>query len=360
MEETISTSSSGSVMAGEPRQRFGDPQLATQLRERLVLPLMAAPMFLVSGPELVIAACRAGVMGSMPAFNARSSALLDTWLQQINEALAATSATAPYAVNLIVHSSNSRLEADLDICEKHRVPVLLASAGSPKRAIERARRFGSLVFSDAASVVHARRAAEAGVDALVLLCAGAGGNTGWLSPFAFVGEVRRFFDGPIVLAGAISRGSHIHAAEAIGADLAAAGTSFIAARESLAADGYRTMLIESNADDVVLTSDLTGIPANMLRPSLVKAGFVAGQKPEGFDTKGEAARLRAWRDVWSAGHGVGDVLAIEAAADIVGRFSLEYNGARTAARRNRPARNDSINPPNASSYERNADRLRVP
>lgn len=305
--------------------RFGDPTLASRMRENLALPVIAAPMFLVSGPDLVIAAARAGIIGAIPALNQRTTEGFEIWLEQIKHATAG----AAYAVNLIVHDSNSRLEADLDVTVSHGAPLIIASIGNPGPVVERVRAYGGRVFSDVASVRHARRAAEAGVDGLILLCAGAGGNTGWLSPFAFVAEVRKFWDGPLALAGAISRGSYVHLAEEMGADFAFVGTPFIAARESLAPDAYRSMLVESGADDIVLTAEVTGIPANMLRRSLERSGYVPKKgAPARFDLSAEIETLRAWRDIWSAGHGVGDVNAIESLDDIVARFSTDYHQAR--------------------------------
>ena len=305
--------------------RFGDPTLASRMRENLALPVIAAPMFLVSGPDLVIAAARAGIIGAIPALNQRTPEGFESWLGQIEDATTG----AAYAVNLIVHDSNSRLEADLDITVSHKVPLIIASIGSPGPVVEKVRAYGGRVFSDVASVRHARRAAEAGVDGLILLCAGAGGNTGWLNPFAFVAEVRKFWDGPLALAGAISRGSYVHLAEEMGADFAFVGTPFIAARESLAPDAYRSMLVESGADDIVLTAEVTGIPANMLRRSLEKSGYRPKKSALArFDLSAEIETLRAWRDIWSAGHGVGDVTAIENLADIVARFSTDYHQAR--------------------------------
>lgn len=306
--------------------RLGDPTLAARLTAGLALPLVVAPMFLVSGPDLVIASCRAGVIGALPSLNARTTAIFDEWLTRIGTELAAAPASAPYAVNLIVHPTNGRLEADLDVCVKHRTPLIVAAVGNPTNVIAKVRGYGGHVISDAASVKHARRAAEAGVDGLILLCAGAGGNTGWLNPFAFVSEVRRFFAGPLVLAGAISRGSFVHVACEMGADLAMSGTSFIAARESLAVDAYRQMLVESNADDIVLSAEVTGIPANFLKKSL--AGFTGRAKEAGgFDLGKELETLRAWRDIWAAGHGVGDVEQVLPAADLVARFRADYRAA---------------------------------
>jgi nitronate monooxygenase len=229
-------------------------------------------------------------------------------------------------VNLIVHNTNPRLEQDLAITARHKVPIIIASIGDPAPVIERVQSYGGIVLSDVATVRHARRAAVSGADGLILLCAGAGGNTGWLSPFAFLAEVRSFFAGPVILAGAISRGAYVRVAEMMGADLALLGTPFIAARESLASDEYRQMLIDSSADDIVLTAEVTGIPANMLRKSLEKTRFrpPPGTAADGFDVVKETSTLRAWRDIWSAGHGVGDVVAIESAAEIIARLLADY------------------------------------
>ncbi len=310
-------------------KKMGSRKLAASFASRLQLPAIAGPMFLISGPDLVIGCCNAGVVGSFPSLNARTTELLDQWLTRIAAETSGAGA-APYAVNLIVHASNTRLEEDLALVERHKAPLVIASVGSPAGVVTRVHAYGGLVFSDVASLKHARRAAEVGVDGLILLCAGSGGNTGWLNPFAFVGAVREFFDGPIVLAGAISRGQYIHVAQELGADLAYIGTSFIAARESLANDKYRSMLIDATADDIILTAEVTGIPANMLRQSLESAGLKTGNKHEGgFSLLREMEMLKAWRDIWSAGHGVGDVHAVEGVAELVQRFKADYQAARS-------------------------------
>ena len=260
---------------------LGDPNLAVQLRTQLKLPVLVGPMFLVSGPDLVIACSQAGVAGSFPTLNARSTAILDQWLARITAELQPDA--APYAANLIVHPTNTRLAEDVDLVVKHKSPLVIASVGHPGRVVAAVKSYGGLVFSDVASLKHAQRAAETGVDGLILLCGGSGGNTGWLNPFAFVTAVRKFFAGPLVLAGAISNGRLIHVAEELGADFAYVGTPFIAATESMAADDYRQMLIDSNADDIQLTAEVTGLPANMLRKSLERSGFRPEPKHDGFN-----------------------------------------------------------------------------
>jgi len=307
---------------------MGDPTLAGRLKQGLSVPVIVAPMFLVSSPEMVIGACEAGAIGALPALNARTTGIFREWLKQVSSAQAAAPGSAPYAVNLIAHSSNSRLQDDIDVCAEFRVPLIISSVGSPRRITEAAHSYGGLVFSDAGTVDHARRGAAAGVDGLVLLCAGAGGNTGGLSPFSFVSEVRKFFSGPIALAGSISGGALVHFAELLGADFAMCGTAFIAAKESAASDEYRQMLIESHADDVLLTSEVTGIPANMLKPSLERSGFKSARTSEGFNLDHEMSTSRAWRDVWSAGHGVGEVKNVAGVREIVAAFAASYHAAR--------------------------------
>jgi nitronate monooxygenase len=309
---------------------LGDSGLAARLRSTFRLPILAGPLFLVSGPDLVIASCRAGVAGSFPTLNARTTAILDQWLERITAELHA--GCAPHAVNLIVHPTNTRLAEDVVLVVKHKPPLVIASVGNPQPVIAAVKGYGGLTFSDVASLKHARRAAEAGVDGLILLCAGSGGNTGWLNPLAFVTAVRKFFAGPLVLAGAISNGRLVHVAEELGADFAYVGTPFIAATESMAADDYRQMLIESDADDIQLTAEVTGIPANMLRKSLQRSGFKPGPKHEGFNLLKEIETLKAWRDIWSAGQGVGDVERIEPVASLVDRMLQDYQRARAESR----------------------------
>ncbi len=317
---------------GDRNMKFGDADLAQRLGQRLKLPVIAGPMFLISGPDLVIACSSAGVIGSFPTLNARTVEILDEWLGRINAALAAPN-VAPYAANLIVHPTNTRLAKDVALVVKHKSPLVIASVGNPTPVTAQVKGYGGLVFSDVASLKHARRAAEAGVDGLILLCGGAGGNTGWLNPFAFVTAVRTFFAGPIILAGAISNGQLILVAEELGADFAYIGTNFIAANESMASDSYREMLIDSSADDIQLTAEVTGIPANMLRKRLERTGFKPSEKHDGFNLLKEIETLKAWRDIWSAGQGVGDIEKVESTADLVARLSRDYQAAIAESRR---------------------------
>jgi nitronate monooxygenase len=303
------------------------------IRRRLRLPLIAAPMFLVSGVELVVAACRNGVVGAFPTANCRNTEELDAWLTAMHEGLRDCSAAAPICANLIVHRSNPRLHDDLAVLLRHNPELVITSVGSPKEVIAPLHDAGALVFADVATLRHAERALAAGADGLVLLTAGAGGQTGWLNPFAFVRAVRRFFSGPIVLAGGIGDGQALCAAEVLGCDLAYMGTKFIATRESLAAERYKAMLVASDADDIVLTRAFTGLQTNMLRPSIVAAGLdpdnLPGREPIDVakDINAGAAPKR-WRDIWSAGHAVSGVEAVLPAADLIDRVAAEYGAAR--------------------------------
>ncbi|WP_315812385.1 nitronate monooxygenase [Bradyrhizobium sp. SZCCHNR2028] len=310
------------------------------LQTRLRLPLIAAPMFLVSGIELVSAACANGVIGAFPTVNCRTPDELDAWLFRIADRLARSSdtsgaATAPVCPNLIVHHSNARLKDDLAVLLRHRPEIVITSVGSPAKVVAPLHDAGALVLADVASIRHAERAVEAGADGLVLLTAGAGGQTGWLNPFAFVRAVRAFFAGPIVLAGGISDGVALRAAEVLGCDLAYMGTKFIATRESMADDRYKAMLVASSADDVLLTSAFTGLPTSMLRPSIVAAGLDPEALPargaieigSDIDIAAREARPKRWRDIWSAGHATSGVTDIPSVAVLVARTADEYGGA---------------------------------
>jgi nitronate monooxygenase len=308
--------------------------LPASLRSRLRLPLIAAPMFLVSGPALVTAACRAGAIGSFPTANCRTVDELERWLAEIK---AATRDAAPFCPNLIVHRSNPRLAEDLAAVLRARPELVITSVGSPEPVLKPIKDAGCLVLADVASVRHAEKAVAAGVDGLVLLTAGAGGQTGWVNPFAFVRAVRRFWDGIVVMAGGMADGRAIAAAELLGCDLAYMGTKFIATRESLAKDAYKEMLVRSRLDDVLLTRAFTGLETNMLRPSIVAAGL----DPDALPARGaidisrdinaaerERPESTRWKDIWSAGHAVSGVADVPSVADLVERTVAEYESAR--------------------------------
>jgi nitronate monooxygenase len=298
-----------------------------KLGARLRLPAIAAPMFLISGPELVLAACRAGIIGAFPTPNARTEQILDEWLERINRAHRA--ADAPWAANLIMHSSYARRDADLALVIRHRAPIVITALGSPREVVAEVHDYGGLVFADVNNLEFAAKAADAGVDGLVLVSAGAGGHTGELSGFAFVDAVRTFWDGYIVLAGAISTGRGIRAAEVLGADLAYLGTRFIATEESLASAEYRQMVVTSDANDIVRSAAITGVPANWLKPSLVRAGYdpaaLVGREKVDFGLPQEGGK--PWKNVWSAGQGVGAVREILPVARLVDKLAREYEAA---------------------------------
>jgi nitronate monooxygenase len=311
-----------------------------RFRDRLTLPLIAAPMFLVSGVELVVAACRSGVIGSFPTVNCRSSEQLDAWLGEIAERLRRLAGesgkpAAPICPNLIVHRSNARLEQDLAVLLRHKPEIVITSVGSPAPVLKRLHDAGALVFADVASIRHAERAIAAGADGLVLLTAGAGGQTGWLTPFVFVRAVRAIFEGPIVLAGGIGDGHALRAAEALGCDLAYMGTKFIATRESMADPRYKEMLVASSADDILLTTAFTGLQTNMLRPSIAAAGLDPDDLPtrgaidigKDIDIGARESRPKRWRDIWSAGHSTSGVTAVLSVDELVARTVKEYRAA---------------------------------
>lgn len=297
-----------------------DPSaLRSRIRAQLRLPVVAAPMFLVSGSELVINACRAGIVGSFPTLNARTPDILDQWLTRI---AAEAAGHAPYAANLILHKSNTRRDSDLALVVRHQVPWVIASVGSPVEVAAAVHGYGGLVFSDVATLRHARKAVGAGVDGLILLTAGAGGNTGWLNPFAFVAAVRDFYDGPIMLAGCITRGHELRALQLLGADLGYLGSAFLAATESLAPDEHKQAVLAAGPDDIMLTDAISGMPANFIRSRLEQAGAFA---PDGSLRIGmDGHDLLTWKHVWSAGQGVGPIAAIEDVATIVARLEQEY------------------------------------
>ncbi|MFO1133846.1 MAG: nitronate monooxygenase [Rhodoblastus sp.] len=312
------------------------------LQPRLVLPLIAAPMFLVSGVDLVSAACAEGVVGSFPTVNCRTADQLDAWLRDLTARLSRAAdargrAPAPWCPNLVVHKTNPRLMDDLAVLVRHRPELVITSVGSPAPVLGPLHDVGTRVFVDVATIRHAERAVQAGADGLVLLTAGAGGQTGWINPLAFVRAVRAFFDGPLVLAGGVGDGAALFATQAMGCDLAYMGTKFIATTESMAKEAYKRMLVDSRADDVLATRALTGLEVNMLRPSMVAAGL----DPDNLPTRGaidiakdisiEARenRPQRWKDVWSAGHSVSGVDAIRSVHDLVAQTRREYEMARS-------------------------------
>src|SRR6266403_1888389 len=319
--------------------------LLSRFRDRLSLPLIAAPMFLVSGVELVVAACRNGVIGSFPTVNCRSPEQLEQWLTDIDTRLkahadASNKPSAPVCANLIVHRSNARLEQDLQVLLRHRPEMVITSVGSPAPVIGPLHDAGALVLADVAAVRHAERAVAAGADGLVLLTAGAGGQTGWLNPFVFVRAVRAFFDGPLVLAGGIGDGHALRAAQSLGCDLAYMGTKFIATRESMADPRYKEMLVKSSADDILLTRAFTGLQTNMLRPSIQAAGLDPDDLPErgaidiaaDIDIGARDDRPARWRDIWSAGHSTSGVTGVLSVDDLVARTLAEYRDGKDTKR----------------------------
>ena len=317
----------------ESRARFAE------IRASLRVPVVVAPMFLVSGPDIVTAAARSGVVGSFPAPNARSIDTFEEWLDKITGELKllrdkqVDGATDVWAQNLVVHSTYDRLDAELALLQKYRPPIVITALGSPRRTIEAVHDYGGLVIADVNSVDLARKAAEAGADGLALVSAGAGGHTGQMAGFAFVPAVREFFDGILILAGAIGDGRAVRAAEILGADLSYMGTRFIASEESIAFDPYKQMVVDSDFSDLILTNSFSGAHAYYLRPSIVASGLDPDKLPkkDGMDLTGSESKVKAWKEVWSAGQGVGTVHKIEALADIVDRIEEEYQAARMLA-----------------------------
>jgi nitronate monooxygenase len=321
--------------------------LPAALKSRLRLPLIAAPMFLVSGPALVKAACRAGIIGSFPTANCRTVEELDGWLADMSDDLLRAAAEtgrapAPLCPNLIVHRSNPRVPDDLAAVLRHKAEIVITSVGSPEPVLKPLKDSGCLVLADVASVRHAEKAVAAGVDGLVLLTAGAGGQTGWVNPFAFVRAVRKFWDGIVVMAGGMADGQAVAAAQALGCDLAYMGTKFIATRESLAKESYKDMLVKSRLDDVLLTRAFTGLETNMLRPSIAAAGLDPDNLPvrgaidiakdinaaERDKRDSEGPDAKRWKDIWSAGHSVSGVSDVPSVAELVERTAAEYAKAR--------------------------------
>lgn len=293
--------------------------------ENLRIPVIVAPMFLVSGPELVISASKNGVIGSFPLLNARTPEILEEWLVQIKDELR----EKPWAVNFISHSTNKRFEIDLELIRKYKPPIVITSLGHPGRVLEVVHSYGGLVYSDVANVKHAKKAADTDVDGLILVCNGAGGHAGRLNPFAFLAAVKEFWNGTTILAGAISDGKDVLAARILGADFAYMGTRFIATNESTAPDQYKEMLIQSTMDDIVYTDAFSGVYANYLIPSIEKEGIeLSSLKSKETVDLSHMVDAKAWRDIWSAGHGVSTIHKIEPIADIINQLVEEYEAAR--------------------------------
>jgi nitronate monooxygenase len=307
------------------------------MRNRLRLPVIGSPMFIISDPKLVIAQCKAGIVGAFPALGARPQSVLDEWLAQITEELAEHDRrypdrpAAPFAVNQIVHKTNARLEADLALCAKYKPPIVITSLGARADVFDAIHAFGALAFHDVTNDSFGRKAQERGADGLIAVAAGAGGHAGGQSPFALVREIRRWFGGPLVLSGAIGHGASVLAAQAAGADLAYVGSAFIATREANAADAYKAMVVQSGAEDIVYTDFFTGVRGNYLRPSIVAAGLDPDNLAQSDPSKMSFASggAKTWRDIWGCGQGIGDVDAVCSVVELIERLEREYWGART-------------------------------
>lgn len=321
--------------------RFQDISMAipASIANQLSIPVIGSPLFIISGPDLVIAQCKSGVIGSFPSLNARPIEQLDEWLSRINEELAAARAAdpkakiAPYAVNLIVHKSNNRIEEDLAMCVKHKVPMVITSLGARPEVNDAIHSYGGIVLHDIINIVFAHKALEKGADGLIAVCAGAGGHAGTLSPFALISEIREFFDGPLALSGSISTGRQVLAAQAMGADFAYIGTAFIPTDEARAMEGYKDMIVASAAKDIVYSSLFTGVSGNYLAPSIAKAGMDPNNLPEGDKATmsfraGESSKAKAWKDVWGSGQGIGAIKSRMPAAQYIAQLKREYAEAR--------------------------------
>jgi nitronate monooxygenase len=312
--------------------------ITQKLQAQLRIPAIAAPMFILSQPELVIAQCKAGIVGSFPALNARPQTLLDEWLHQIREELDKHNRehpdrpAAPFAVNQIVHKSNDRLEQDLATCVKHKVPIVITSLGARVDLNEAVHSYGGIVFHDVINQVFAHKAVEKGADGLILVAAGAGGHAGTQSPFALVQETREWFDGPLILSGAIATGRAVLAARAMGADFGYIGSAFIATHEAKAAQAYKQAVVDATADDIVYSNLFTGVHGNYLKPSIRAAGLDPEHLPEADPSKmnfgGDAAK--AWKDIWGCGQGIGLIKKIQGAGELIDQIAAEYEAARKA------------------------------
>jgi nitronate monooxygenase len=313
-----------------------------EVLQRVPFPVIASPMFIVSTPRLVIAQCKAGVVGSMPALNARPASQVDEWLAEITEALDAHNRAhpeqpaAPFAINQIVHKSNDRLEHDLEMCVKHKVPLIITSLGAREDVNQAVHGYGGVVLHDVINNRFAHKAIEKGADGLIAVAAGAGGHAGTLSPFALVQEIREWFDGPLALSGSIAHGRSILAAQAMGADFAYIGSAFIATEEARAVDAYKQMVVDSTSADILYSSKFTGVHGNYLRPSIVAAGLDPDALGDGdpsqmsFGSKNAGGEAKAWKDIWGCGQGIGAVKQVLPTADLVARLKAEYAEAKAA------------------------------
>jgi nitronate monooxygenase len=305
--------------------------IPAQFKNRLAIPVIGSPLFIISGPELVMAQCRAGIIGSFPSLNARPLAQFEEWLKRLSTELGPDD--APYAVNLIVHKSNDRLMDDLALCVKYKVPMIITSLGARYDVNEAIHSYGGIVMHDVITNAFAKKAIEKGADGLIAVAAGAGGHAGTTSPFALVQEIREWFDGPLALSGSIANGAAVLAAEAMGADFGYIGSAFIATEEARAAQGYKDMIVESNAVDIVYSNLFTGVHGNYLRPSIVRAGMdpdnLAVSDPSAMNFgSGGNTEAKAWKDIWGCGQGIGAVKEVLPAAKLVSRLVAEYNAAK--------------------------------
>lgn len=305
--------------------------IPAKIAHRLKLPVIGSPLFIISVPELVIAQCKAGIIGSFPSLNARPIEQFEEWLQRLNREIGPDD--APYAVNLIVHRSNDRLMADLELCVKYKVPMIITSLGARADVNEAIHSYGGIVMHDVINDRFARKAVEKGADGLIAVAAGAGGHAGTTSPFALVQEIRQWFDGPLALSGSIATGDAVLAAQAMGADFGYIGSAFIATTEARAVEGYKQMIVESKADDIVYSSLFTGVHGNYLKPSIAAAGMDPDKLPEGDVStmnfgSGSGSDAKAWKDIWGCGQGIGAVQAVLPAGELVARLKREYDAAK--------------------------------
>ena len=312
--------------------------------QNLRLPIIGSPLFIISQPELVIAQCKAGIVGSFPALNARPASLLDEWLDQITSELDSYNRAnpdrpaAPFAVNQIVHKSNDRLDHDVEMCVKHKVPLCITSLGAREEVNQAIHSYGGIVMHDVVNIVYSHKALEKGADGLIPVCSGAGGHAGTLSPFALVQEIREFFDGPVALSGSIASGGAVLAAQAMGADLAYIGSAFIACDEAVADEGYKDMIVESSSKDIVYSNLFTGVHGNYLAPSIAKAGLDPNDLPESDPSKmnfgsGGSSKSKAWKDIWGCGQGIGAVEKRGPVSEFVDKLEREYRAAQNAVAR---------------------------